>query len=54
MTIEKSSFTKNENMLGWQEFRCPICHKLFFWGKLDCALIEVKCRCCKNVIKIES
>lgn len=35
-----------------KEYRCPYCHKLFFLGRLDSALIEIKCRCCKKVTKI--
>lgn len=35
-----------------KEYRCPICHKLFFLAKLNSALIKIKCKNCKRVIKI--
>ncbi|MFA5128310.1 MAG: hypothetical protein WC457_04970 [Patescibacteria group bacterium] len=37
-----------------QEFRCEHCNKLFFKGDVQHATIEIKCRNCKQISKIEA
>lgn len=36
-----------------KEYRCEHCHKLFFKGDLKHCTIEVKCKNCKNINRIE-
>ena len=36
-----------------KEHRCPHCSKLFFKGDITHAVIEVKCKNCKNIHRIE-
>jgi len=42
----------NESPL--KEFRCAHCNKLFFKGDIKHAIIEIKCRNCKQISKIEA
>ena len=37
-----------------REYRCPLCYKLFFRANITSALIEIKCRNCKKVVRIKS
>ena len=41
-----------ENFL--KEYRCKNCNKLFFKGDVHHAIIEIKCRNCKQISKIET
>jgi len=37
-----------------KEYRCEHCNKLFFKGDIKEAVIEVKCRYCKNINLIKT
>lgn len=36
-----------------KEYRCDNCKKLFFKGDIRHAVIEIKCKKCKNIITIK-
>lgn len=48
--LTKEDSNKN---LAWLDYRCPICNKLFFRGRVSSATIEIKCRCCKSIKVLE-
>ncbi len=52
MDLESQSLENQKKELN--EYRCPLCYKLFFRAKIFSALIEIKCRNCKKVARIES
>jgi phage FluMu protein Com len=39
--------------INLQDYRCENCNKLFFKGDVRHAVIEIKCRNCKQISKIE-
>lgn len=45
--MEKLDFSNRKSVL--KDYRCPYCNKLFFYGSLSSAIIEIKCRGCKSV-----
>lgn len=36
-----------------KEYRCNHCNKLFFKGDLQHCVVEIKCKNCKNISRIE-
>jgi len=36
-----------------KEYRCKRCNKLFFKGDLRDCVVEIKCKNCKNISRIE-
>lgn len=42
------------NESPFKEFRCGHCNKLFFKGEVQHAVIEIKCRNCKQISRIEA
>jgi phage FluMu protein Com len=40
-------------MENLKEYRCPHCRKLFFKGDMEEGIIEIKCKNCKNIHKID-
>ncbi|MCK5320241.1 hypothetical protein KAJ61_02530 [Candidatus Parcubacteria bacterium] len=36
-----------------KEYRCEHCNKLFFKGDLQSCMVEIKCKNCKNISRIE-
>lgn len=43
----------NQKEAELKDYRCPVCNKLFFRGKIIEARIEVKCRNCKLIAIIK-
>jgi hypothetical protein len=39
--------------INLQDYRCENCNKLFFKGDIRHAVIEIKCRNCKQISRIE-
>jgi phage FluMu protein Com len=39
--------------INLRDYRCENCNKLFFKGDVRHAIIEIKCRNCKQICRIE-